>query len=147
MALTWNLYCLYYLNKTCPPSHCHSSLMATGALGHTHVRLHVLSIQDQNKAQDNTRAKRIIVIHASIYTVYIYIYIYIYIYTHAYIYIYACTCTYISYMALYIYIYIYIYTYTYMHIHAHIYHIWHEVTKIVYSCYISIGNKSMYCIL
>ena len=137
MALTWNLYCLYYLNKTCPPSHCHSSLMATGALGHTHVRLHVLSIQDQNKAQDNTRAKRILVIHASIYTVYIYIYTCIYIYICMYMHIYI----------IYGIIYIYIYTYTYMNIHAHIYHIWHEVTKIVYSCYISIGNKSMYCIL
>ena len=138
MALTWSMYYLYYLNKTCPPSHCHSSLMVTGALEHTHVRLHVLSIQDQNKAQDHTRAKRIIIIHASIYS-YIYIYIYICIYTCIY------TCIY---MHIYIkYDIIYIYMYVYMHIQAHIYHIWHEVTKIVYSCYISIGNKSMYCIL
>ena len=131
MALTWSMYYLYYLNKTCPPSHCHSSLMATGALGHTHVRLHVLSIQDQNKAQDHTRAKRIIIIHASIYKyiymqVYILFYfycvththtgfsfIYIYIYIHAYIHAY--TCTYISYMALYIYI--YMYTCIYKHIY------------------------------
>ena len=67
MALTWSLYCLYYLNKTCRPSHCHSSLMATGALGHTHVRLHVLSIEDPNKAQVNTKATRII-INTNIYT-------------------------------------------------------------------------------
>ena len=104
MALTWSLYCLYYLNKTCPPSHCHSSLMATGALGHTHVRLHVLSIQDQNKAQDHTRAKRIIIIHASIY----------------------------SYINIYIYIYIYIYMHIYMHIRAHIYHIWHYIYIYIY---------------
>ena len=82
--------------------------MATGALGHTHVRLHVLSIQDQNKAQDHTRAKRIIIIHASIYS-YIYIYVYIHAYIHAY------TCTYISNMALYIYI--CMYTCIYKHIY------------------------------
>ena len=58
----------YYLNKTYPPGHCHSSLMATGALGHTHVRLHILSIQDRNKARDSTRATRIIIIHTNIYT-------------------------------------------------------------------------------
>ena len=72
------MYYLYYLNKTYPPGHCHSSLMATGALGHTHVRLHVLSMQDPNKAQDHTRATTTIIIHTNTYT-YIYIYIYIYI--------------------------------------------------------------------
>ena len=61
--------------------------MGTGTLGHTHEQLHVLSIQDPKKAQDNTRAIRII-IHTNIY----------------------------------------------------IYHIWQEITKIVYSCYISIDT-------
>ena len=133
MALTWSMYYLYYLNKTCPPSHCHSSLMATGALGHTHVRLHVLSIQDQNKAQDHTRAKRIIIIHASIYKyiymqVYILFYFYCVTHTHTgfsfiyiYIYIYTCiyTCIYVHIYIIYgiIYIYIYMYTCIYKHIY------------------------------
>ena len=69
--------------------------MATGTLGHTHVQLHVLGIQDPNKAQVNTRATMII-IHTNIYThthtqththiIYIYIYIYIY----------SCECIYIQ---------------------------------------------------
>ena len=42
--------CIYYLIKTCPPGHCHNSFMTTGTLGHTHVRLHVVSIQVPNKA-------------------------------------------------------------------------------------------------
>ena len=41
--------------------------MATGALGHTHVRLHVLDIQDPNKAQVNTKVTRMI-IHRNIHT-------------------------------------------------------------------------------
>ena len=49
--------------------------MATGALGHTHVSLHVLGIQDPNKAQVNTRATRIIT------------YKHIYIHQHIYMYI------------------------------------------------------------
>ena len=72
---------MYYLLKTSfpPPRHDHNSFMATGALGHTHVRLHAVGIQNPNKAQVNTRPKRII-IHTNIYThIYIYIYIYIYI--------------------------------------------------------------------
>ena len=72
------MYYLYYLNKTCLPGHCHSRFMATGDLGQTHVRLHVLIIQDTNKAQDNTRVTGII-IHTNIY-IHIYICIYIYIY-------------------------------------------------------------------
>ena len=60
--------------------------MVTGALGHTHVRLHVLGIQDPNKAQVNTRATMII-IHTNIYThTHIYINIYIDIAANAYIY-------------------------------------------------------------
>ena len=35
------MYYLYYLNKTCSPGHYHNSFMATGALGNTHVRLHM----------------------------------------------------------------------------------------------------------
>ena len=65
--------------------------MATGALGHTDVRLHVLIMQDPNKAQDNTRVTGIIIIYTNIYTyrnIYIYIYIYIHIYIYMYIYIY-----------------------------------------------------------
>ena len=42
-----------YLCKTCPPCHYHNTFMATGTLGHTHVRLHVVDIQDSNKAQGN----------------------------------------------------------------------------------------------
>ena len=64
--------------------------MATGALGHTHVRLHVVGIQDPNKAQINTRPTRI-TIYTNIYThtytnkrTYIYIYIYIYIFIYIY---------------------------------------------------------------
>ena len=53
--------CMYYLNKTYPLGHCHNSFMATGALGHTHVRLHVVGIQDPEKAQVNTRATSIII--------------------------------------------------------------------------------------
>ena len=40
--------------------------MATGALGHTHVWLHIFGTEDPNKAQVNTRATRII-IHTNIY--------------------------------------------------------------------------------
>ena len=43
--------CIYYLIKKCHPGHCHKSFMATGALGHTHVRLHGVGIQDTNNAQ------------------------------------------------------------------------------------------------
>ena len=53
--------CMYYLNKTYPLGHCHNSFMATGALGYTHVRLHVIGIQDPEKAQVNTRATSIII--------------------------------------------------------------------------------------
>ena len=42
-----------YLCKTCPPCHYHNTFMATGTLGHTHLRLHVVDIQDSNKAQVN----------------------------------------------------------------------------------------------
>ena len=56
---------MYYLIKTFHPSHCHNSFMATGAIGHTHVRLHVVGIQDPNNAQINTRPMRII-IHTNI---------------------------------------------------------------------------------
>ena len=73
------MYVLSY--KTCPPGHCHNSFMATGALGHTHVRLHVAGFQDSKKAQVNTTATNII-IDTNIY-INIYIYIYIYI-KHAY---------------------------------------------------------------
>ena len=89
--------------------------MATGAIVHTHVRLHVLSIQFPNKAQDNNRATSIIIIHTNICT---YIHTYIRIYT-----------------------YIYIYIYIKKHIYIDIYmHIWQEMTKIVYSCYVSIDT-------
>ena len=46
---------MYFLLKTCPPGHYHNSFMATGALGHTRVWLHVVDIQDPNKVQVNTR--------------------------------------------------------------------------------------------
>ena len=36
--------CMYYLLKSCPLGHYHNSFMVTGALGHTHVRLHVAGI-------------------------------------------------------------------------------------------------------
>ena len=65
--------------------------MSTGTLGHTDLRLHVLSIQDPNKAQDNTRVTGIIIIYTNIYTyknIYIYIYIHICIYVYIYIYMY-----------------------------------------------------------
>ena len=39
--------------KTCPPGHSHNSFMATGALGHTLVRLPVVGFQDPKKAQVN----------------------------------------------------------------------------------------------
>ena len=63
--------------------------MGTGELGHTHVRLHVVGIQDPNKTQVNTRQTRTIMytnkyIHTRTHThthIYIYIYIY-YIYIH-----------------------------------------------------------------
>ena len=139
MALTWSMYYLYYLNKTCPPSHCHSSLMATGALGHTHVRLHVLSIQDQNKAQDHTRAKRIIIIHASIYK-YIYMQVYILFY------FYCVTHTHTGFSFIYIYIYIYIYMHIYMHIRAHIYHIWHYIYIYIYIYMYTCIYKHIYII-
>ena len=63
--------------------------MGTGELGHTHVRLHVVGIQDPNKTQVNTRQTRTIMytntyIHTRTHT-HTHIYIYIYIY---YIYIY-----------------------------------------------------------
>ena len=62
------MYVLSY--KTCPPGHCHNSFMATGALGHTHVRLHVAGFQDSKKAQVNTTATNIIIDT----NIYIYIY-------------------------------------------------------------------------
>ena len=73
--------CMYYLIKTCHPGYCHNSFMAIGALGHTHVRLHVVGIQDTNNAQVNTR--QTIIINTNIYITththkhpqYIYIYI------------------------------------------------------------------------
>ena len=46
--------CMYYLIKTCPTGHCHKSFMATGALGHTHLRLHVVGIQDPNTVKVNS---------------------------------------------------------------------------------------------
>ena len=62
--------------------------MATGALGHIHIWLHVLGIQDPNKAQVNTRATRLI-IHTKIYQhtqphthTHTHTYIYIYIHIH-----------------------------------------------------------------
>ena len=64
------MYVLSY--KTCPPGHCHNSFMATGALGHTHVRLHVVGFQDSKKAQVNTTATNIIIDT----NIYLYIYIY-----------------------------------------------------------------------
>ena len=51
---------LYIYIYTYPPSHCHDGFMATRALGHTHVRLHV-GIQDPKKAQVNTRATSLII--------------------------------------------------------------------------------------
>ena len=36
---------MYYHTQTCPPGHCHNSFMATDALGHTQVQLHVVGIQ------------------------------------------------------------------------------------------------------
>ena len=64
------MYGLMYdlIIKACPLSHCHSSFLATGALGHTHVRLEVAGIQNGKKAQFNTRATSII-IHTNINTV------------------------------------------------------------------------------
>ena len=44
----------------------------TSALGHTHVRLHVVGFQDSKKAQVNTTATNIIIDT----NIYIYIYIY-----------------------------------------------------------------------
>ena len=61
--------------KTCPRGHCHNSFMATGAIGHTHVRLHVVGFQDPKKAQINNTATSIIIDK----NIYIYNYIYIYI--------------------------------------------------------------------
>ena len=72
--------------------------MTTGALGHTDVRLHVLRIQDPNKAQDNTRVTGIIIIYTNIYT---YISIYIYIYIYSYIYIYICIYIYMDIFVIY----------------------------------------------
>ena len=57
--------------------------MATGALGHTHVRLHFVSIQIPNKAQVSTRATSII-----IHTTYIHTHTHTHTHTHIYIYIY-----------------------------------------------------------
>ena len=69
--------------------------MGTGELGHTHVRLHVVGIQDPNKTQVNTRQTRTIIytnkyIHTRTHThIYIYIHIYIYfIYIYVYLHIY-----------------------------------------------------------
>ena len=45
--------------KTCPPGHCYNSFMATGALGHTHVRLHVVRFKDPKKAQVKNTATSI----------------------------------------------------------------------------------------
>ena len=53
--------CVYYLNKTYPSGHGYNSFMATGALGHTHVRLHVVGIQDPKKVQVSTRSTGIII--------------------------------------------------------------------------------------
>ena len=83
------MFYLHYLSKTCPPGHCHNSFMATGALGHIHIWLHVLGIQDPNKAQVNTRATRLI-IHTKIYQhtqphTHTHTHIYIYIYTYTYV--------------------------------------------------------------
>ena len=64
------MYVLSY--KTCLPGHCHNSFVATGALGHTHVRLHVVGFQD-SKTQVATTATNIIIDT----NIYIYIYIYI----------------------------------------------------------------------
>ena len=73
--------CMYVFMDVCvilqnmPSGHCHNSFMATGALGHTHVRLHVVDFQDSKKAQVNITATSIIIDT----NIYIYIYIYIYI--------------------------------------------------------------------
>ena len=69
---------MYYHIETCPPGRCHNSFMTTGALGHTHVRLHVFGIQDPNEAQVKTRAISII-IHTNIH-IYTHTYMYIYVY-------------------------------------------------------------------
>ena len=84
------MYYLYYLIKKCPRGHCHNSFMVTGALGYTHVRLHVLGIQDPNKAQVNTRATKII-IHRNIHR-----HTHTHIYICTYIYVYSCGCKYIQ---------------------------------------------------
>ena len=82
----WMFVWMYLLSyKTCPPGHCDNTFMATGALGHTHVQLHVAGFQDSKKAQVNTTATSII-IDTNIY-IYIYIYTYIYIYIYRYTYI------------------------------------------------------------
>ena len=69
---------MYVLSSTCAPGHYRNSFMATGALGHANLRLHVVDIQDPNKAQVSTRRTRII-IHTNLYTN---------THTHTYIYIY-----------------------------------------------------------
>ena len=47
---------MYVLSfKTCPPGLCHNSFMATAALGHTQVRLHVVGFQNPKKAQVNNK--------------------------------------------------------------------------------------------
>ena len=45
---------MYYHIKTCPTGHCHKSFMATVALGDTHLRLHVVGIQDPNTVKVNS---------------------------------------------------------------------------------------------
>ena len=84
--------CMHYLIKH---GLCHNSFMATGALGHIHVRLHVVGFQVPKKAQVNNTTTSIII------DTNIYIYIYIYIYM--------CVCVCVC-VCVYIYIYIYIYS-------------------------------------
>ena len=80
------IICIISLKHVLSPSNYQNKFMATGALGHTHVRLHVLGIQDPNKAQVNTRATMII-IHTNIYT---------HTHIYKYIYRYSCECIYIQ---------------------------------------------------
>ena len=63
------MYVLSY--KTCHSGHCRNGFMATGALGHTHVRLHVVDFHVPKKAQLNNTATSIIIDT----NIYIYIYI------------------------------------------------------------------------
>ena len=71
------MYVLSY--KRCRPGHCHNSFMATGALGHTHLRLDVVGFQDSRKAQVNTTATNIIIDRNIYISLYLYLYLSIYL--------------------------------------------------------------------